>query len=254
MSEQSDRSRVLLDACEPLFQHMCQLNRRLKRAGADADVFVIREQLKSLLSSIEGKIRSAGLVHLAPDVHRDLVCFADCTMRTMPGRVGSEWESGSSESQRSLSEELFEDRAFETTFIERAREALEAYRQKDDEDHRARLGVFYVCIGLGCQGAYEGMPQQIEQLSRQISAALGDLVRSPGTRLCESAYEHMDKRPLIDAGVSISRAVVLIVAAVFVVLVFIGHLWMYRNRARELSGSIDAITQDTPLVGTMGDR
>ncbi len=243
------RTEELLKICEPVFQHICQLNRRLERGG-ELDKFVARDELKQLLSRTESEIRGAGLEHLAPEIHRDLVCFCDCMMRTMPGELGRNWEMGPSETQRTISEELFEDRAFETSFIERARDALETYRQRPDDDARSRLAVYYVAIGLGCQGAYEGQLVQLEALAKQITAALGDLVRSPGTRLCRQAYEHTDSRAPIDAGVSIGRAVVLIVALVFLVVVLIGHLWMYRSRADEMSGAIDEIRRD---IGPMAD-
>ena len=172
-------------------------------------------------------------------------------MRTMPGELGRSWETGPSETQRTISEELFEDRAFETTFIERAREALETYRQRPDDDARARLAVYYVAIGLGCQGAYEGQLVQLETLAKQITAALGDLVRSPGTPLCRQAYEHTDSRPPIDAGVSIGRAVVLIVAMVFLVVVLVGHLWMYNKQANLMFGALGEINRS---FGPMSDE
>ncbi len=242
-----DRTSTLLAIVEPLFQNICSINRRLERAAGELDKFVLRDEFKAQVAEIERKIREAGLEHLAPDVKRDVVCFIDCVMRTMPGELGRSWETGPSETQRSLSEEIYEDRAFESTFIERAQEALATYRARPDEDARARLSLYYMFLGLGCQGAYEGQLVQLENLANQIAAALGDLVRSPGTRLCREAYEHTDRRAPIDGRVAVSRAVVLIVAVVLLVVVLIGHLLLYRLAASDMRGAIAQITsEETP--------
>ncbi len=240
----SDRTSTLLAIVEPLFQSICSINRRLKRAKGELDKFVLRDELKAQIAELERAIREAGMEHLAPEVKRDLVCFIDCMMRTMPGELGSNWEMGPSETQRSLSEEIYEDRAFETTFIERAQEALETYRARPDEDTRARLSLYYIFLGLGCQGAYEGQLPQLESLANQIAAALGDLVRSPGTRLCLDAYKHTDRRAPIDGRVAVSRTVVLIVAGVLLVVVLIGHLLLYRMAAGDMRGAIAQITSE----------
>lgn len=240
----ADRTGDVLGALEPLFQMICQINRRIERGAGELDKFILREEFKREIEKIDQRVREIGLGHLAPEVRRDAVCFIDCAMRTMPGEIGASWEVGPNETQRSLSEEFYDDRAFETTFIERAQESLKSYRNRPDEDHRARLALYYMFLGLGCQGAYEGQPVQLEGLAAQIAAALGDLVRSPGSRLCKEAYEHTDARPPIDGGVAVSRAVVLIVAAVLLLVVLVGHLVLYNVAAKDMRGALNAIITD----------
>src|SRR5207237_5944995 len=68
----------------------------------------------------------------------------------------------------------------------------------DTSDEAAeRLAVYYVCLGLGFAGMYQGRPDQLRKYVEQIFPRVRHLIDSdPNTKISAEAYRFTDNRTL----------------------------------------------------------
>src|SRR5204862_8116200 len=82
---------------------------------------------------------------------------------------------------------------------ERFFDFLEQDLTDTSEEAAERLSVYYVCLGLGFTGMYQGRPEQIRKYIEQIFPRIRQWVdNDPRTRVSEEAYRFTDTRLLTE--------------------------------------------------------
>jgi type IV/VI secretion system ImpK/VasF family protein len=180
---------TLLEACEPLFQRICELNRTSRAGGTTPDYQTLRREMVDLLK----RVRDTMLVE--PEIERHwakvelpLIFFVDSMIAESNLAAASEWN------QHRLAYDL-KELAGDQKFFDLLDETL----QDTSSDASERLAVFYTCIGLGFCGFYGNQYERLrnrmtEMLQRIDPTVRGDL----RMRVCPEAYQHTDTRDLVE--------------------------------------------------------
>jgi len=149
---------TLAEICEPLFQYVCRIN-RLARKGQRQDFGIIRSEIKAIIAEVRAKAENTpGMAILWDRTELILTYFFDSLL--LSSKIGQGWKPLSHERGKL---------GFEEEFWELLEDDL-----KDPSDGATqRLGVFYICIGLGFQGFYVGQPEFIRRKQLEISRACG---------------------------------------------------------------------------------
>lgn len=217
---------TLVEICEPLFQYVCRLN-RLGRKGGRADFGVVRGEVKAIFAEMRARADATpGMVGPYNEVELVLTFFVDSMI--LNSKLGSSWKPLSAERG---------ELGFEEKFWDLLEEAL-----KDPGDSATqRLGVFYVCIGLGFTGLYTGQPDYIKRKMLEISARLrGQIDADQASRICPDAYESVDTRNLTQPPNRSVVGMVIALSALTLVLL-VAYFQMFRNAGQQLSGSLTSI-------------
>lgn len=223
---------TLAEVCEPFFLFVCRMN-AAARKGVALDARHVRSQFEQELGEVYARAAEAGggsnLRRQVELIERPLIYFFDSMM--VRGPLGRGW--------RELSVERGW-RGYEQDFFVLLDETL---RDQSDEA-TARLEVFFVCLGLGFEGFFEGQPERINEYMNDIARRLRSdrlIDTSLSARLCPEAYEHTDRsddliKPVggTIGGVGIIALGLLII---FVLTIFVG----YYATSRKLQGTLDAI-------------
>jgi type VI secretion system protein ImpK len=178
----------LLDTYEELFQYIARLN-RVSKTQAQPEYARVRSELKDLLDKATRS--SASDVRVANQLQRlelPLLFFIDYMVVSSRLGFASQWAESRLAKERN---ELAGD--------ERFFDFLEADLKDTSEEAAERLAVYYVCLGLGFLGMYQGQPDQIRRFMEQIFPRIRQWIDSdPRTRISEEAYQHTDTRILTE--------------------------------------------------------
>jgi type VI protein secretion system component VasF len=216
----------LVEICEPLFQYVCRLN-RLGRKGGRADFGVVRSELKVLFTEMRAKAEQVpAMISAYNEVELVLMFFVDSMI--LNSKLGNGWKPLSGERGELAFEEKFWD-------------LLEDALRDPGDSATQRLGVFYVCIGLGFTGLYTGQPDYIRRKMLEISARLRGLIdANQASRICNEAYEHVDTRNLTQPpNRSLTGVVIALVA--LTVFVLIAYVQLFRYAGEQLDASFTNI-------------
>jgi len=149
------------------------------------------------------------------------------------GEVARDWQS--------MSHEHFGDFAYEETFFERLDQTLADTSPEATE----RLAIYYTCIGLGFTGFYQGQPEYLTRKMLEISSRLQDVAGGEGSRICDDAYKHTNRKPL-EINVKSSIIGILIVFGVVLVTLFFGNVYLYWSKAKAMNRALATISEPTP--------
>ncbi len=228
---------TLIELCEPLFQHVCTLN-RLGRAGGGAGARQVRDELKGLLSDLKTRADREGLGGAFDKIELPLTFFADHMVRE--SRLSAMW--GVQGGWKNLAD----DRR-ETAGDERFWEMLEETLLEQGDGANQRLAVFHAMIGLGFTGIYHNQPQHLRKKMREISARVRGLSESDqGGRVTPDAYENVDTRVLTQPPArKLVGFVIGLVGMVSVLLV--SYVVSFRSATKELNEKLTEIkSTDAP--------
>jgi hypothetical protein len=237
---------TLADICEPVFQHVCRLN-RLGRKGQRADAATVRAELKSLLQQVRSKAEATpGMIGPYEGIESILVYFADSMISSGDLRFAGGWKPISHD-PGVIGLRMEPELGFEERFWDMLEEAL----RDPSEGATQRLTVYYTCIGLGFTGLYTGQPDYVKRKSLEIASRLrGNIDADFTSKLCQDAYENVDERALnIDRGRRLVGLVLVLVTATVVLLA--GYVWAFRDSSRALTTALTDVVkagspQDTP--------
>src|SRR5262249_48088785 len=82
---------------------------------------------------------------------------------------------------------------------ERFFDLLEHDLAETSEEAAERLAVYYVCLGLGFSGMYQGRPDQLRKYVEQIFPRVRQWIDvDPRTRISKEAYDSTDDRTLTE--------------------------------------------------------
>jgi len=180
----------LTDACEPLFQKICELNRSTRSQGTLPDYNTLRREFIGVMDVIRNRIASTpSLQRHWAKMEMPLLFFIDSMISESALPVASQWN------KNRLAYD-FKELAGDQKFFDLLDENLE----DSSEDATERLGVFYNCIGLGFTGFYAGRPDQLRSRMIEMISRIDPSVRVENDlRICPEAYENLDTRDLIES-------------------------------------------------------
>ena len=224
----------LVDICEPLFQYVCRLN-RLARKGGRADFGVARSEIKAIFGEMRAKAEQVpALMGAYREAELVLMFFVDSMI--LSTSMSSGWKPLSYEHG-------------EAAFDQKFWELLDDTLRDPSDSATQRLGVFYVCIGLGFTGMYTGDPNTIRRKMLEISARLRGMIdANQATRICNEAYENVDTRNLTQPPNRSLTGVVIALVALTVVLL-VAYFQLFRHSANQLTDSFKAIQDSHAAAG-----
>lgn len=223
----------LLDAYEDLFQYMCRLN-RMSKTQAHPEYARVRSEVKELLSQVGRNAMSD--VQLSNQIKRlelTMIFFVDNVICTSRLKFASQWAEN----------RLGKDRN-ELAGDERFFDLLEQDLSDTSEEAAERLAIYYVCLGLGFTGMYQGQPDKIRWFMEQIFPRVRQWIdNDPRTKISEEAYRHTDSRVLTEPP---SNKIIL-VAIIFVFLslsVMVVYYALYARAVDALAVSVEKIKSE----------
>jgi len=251
---------TLLQLTEPLFQHVCRLNRFSRRAGAtksggsdttylslkpealgaaasaaaktaSLDYTVARSEIKALFEDMMSKAASDMRVsQQARKVELPLIFFVDSMISESNIPFAAQWNQNRLAYDR---QELAGDEKFFDLLDETLKES--------GEDAAERLAVFYTCIGLGFTGIYLKQPEFLRKTMLGIAPRIRHLIENDqNARICPETYEKVDTRNLVEF--SSSRMVIVgMIFAGFTLAVLISYFLMYRQASKNLNYSMEEV-------------
>lgn len=217
----------LLEVCEPLFEHVCLLNRSA-RLGLAVEMHKTREEFEELFARMRRKASEANLESEYERVRLPLVYFVDFMIREGQLDFARQWREMAHDENMFAGYEHFWD-LLDETLADQSRGAAE------------RLSVFYVCIGLGFTGINMGQPELLRKKMMEISSRIRSMIdNDEKARICPEAYEHTDTSDLVQPpGRSIAVIVVALVVLVGVLLA--GNAYLYLTRSSAMRASLTTL-------------
>jgi type IV/VI secretion system ImpK/VasF family protein len=180
----------LLDLYEPLFQHICLLNRMSRKsAGEKKGYEAVRGSVAALLETIRQRAEADPVLAMqAGKLELPILFFIDSIISESKLECAAQWHRNRlafARNQLAGDEKFFD--MLDETLADSSREATE------------RLKIYYVCMGLGFTGWYSTQPEylrkKMETIAMRISAPQD---RAAGRRLCPETYQYLDTRNLIE--------------------------------------------------------
>jgi type IV/VI secretion system ImpK/VasF family protein len=223
----------LLEIYEDLFQYICRLN-RMAKTQAHPEYTRVRTEVKTLLDDI--KRNASAEVPLANQVARmelPILFFVDNLICTGRLKFASQWSGNRLAKERN---ELAGD--------ERFFDLLDKDLTDTSEEAEERLAVYYVCLGLGFMGMYQGQPEQVRRYLEQVFPRIRRWMDvDPRTRISEEAYRHTDTRALSEPQGN-KIALVLVIFVFLSLSALVVCYGLYANASENLRNSITTIEKD----------
>jgi type VI protein secretion system component VasF len=247
----------LLELAEPIFQHVCFLNRagRKSSAGnaassgntsfftktpaaapaapkaASLDYAVVRSELKALFEEFTRRSASdPRLSSQARKVELPLLFFVDSIISESSLPFAAQWN------QNRLAYERNELAGDEKFF-----DLLEETLKEQNDEASERLAVFYACLGLGFTGIYFRQPEYLRKTMLTVAPRIKHLIEADLTsRMCPECYEGVDSRNLVEPP-SRMLAFVGILFLCFTLAVVFSYFYLYRTSSQNLKASLENI-------------
>lgn len=219
----------LLEACEPLLQYICRLNRSARK-GVSLEVHQVRAEVEQLFNEVASRAAAAGLSEQYEKIRIPLVYFVDFMVKESELDFARDWKEMAADENLFGGDEAFWDE-LEETLADQSAAAKE------------RLEVFYVMVGLGFTGFYTGQPEFLRKKMLEMSARFRPGARqTEAGKICPEAYEHVDTSDLIQpAGRSLIG--IMVVLLVLVVVLVVGGSYLYLDGSREMRASLDTVSE-----------
>lgn len=227
----------IIDLTEPLFQHVCRLN-RMARNAAKVDYQVARNEVRDLFLVMAEKSRvNERLAQQYQKIEPVLIYFVDSIVSESRLPFAAEWNNNrlAYERQELAGDERFFDLLDETLL------------EKDDAPAE-RLAVFYTCIGLGFTGWFAGQPDMLRRKMAEIAPRIRRLVESDETvRICPEAYESTNSSNL-PLPVSTRLIGIAIIFCGLILVVLFANIWLFKASSADLSRSLAEVSKHDPAL------
>ncbi len=222
----------LLELYEDLFQYICRLNRAAK-TQAQPDYVRVRTELKDLLDqAVRNASSDVQLLNQVRKLELPLLFFVDYQVCTSNLKFAAQW------AQNRLARERNELAGDERFF-----DFLEEDLKNTGEDAAERLAIYYVCLGLGFMGMYQGQPEQLRRYMEQMFPRVRQWIDSdPQTKISEEAYKYTDSRVLTEP--PSNKIILVAIVFVFVSLSLLAVYYaLYARAVGALSGAVAALVR-----------
>ena len=219
---------TLLELCEPLFQHVCRLNRSGRKGGTFEPAFV-RAEIKKLFEDMKRKAsEDPSLTSQYDKIEMPLIFFVDFMVKESALPFARQWEEMAYEYNELAGDEKLFDLLDETLA---------------DPSHAAteRLAVFYTCLGLGFTGWYTGQPEYLRKKMLEIAARVRSIMDvDEETRICPEAYEHVDTSDLVQPpGLKLLGIFIALIG--MTIVMFVANFFLFRTTASEFQAALTKI-------------
>ena len=220
----------LLELYEGLFQYICRLNRAAK-GQTHPDYSRVRSEIKSLFEDINRSSASdPALSGQARQLQEPMIFFVDNMIATSRLNFASQWSNNRLAAERN---ELAGDERFFVDFLEKD-------LVNTSPEAAERLAVYYVCLGLGFTGMYQGQPEQIRRYIDQIFPRVRQWMDSEKSKITEQAYLCTDSRVLTEP--PNEKIALVAVAFIFLILSVMAICYgLYYKASSDLTDSVNQI-------------
>jgi type IV/VI secretion system ImpK/VasF family protein len=220
----------LLELYEGLFQYICRLNRAAK-GQTHPDYSRVRSEIKSLFEDINrNALSDPALSNQVKQLEQPMIFFVDNMIATSRLNFAQQWASKRLAAERN---ELAGDERFFVDFLEKD-------LANTNPEAAERLAIYYVCMGLGFTGMYQGQPEQIRRYIDQIFPRIRQWMDSERSKITEQAYLCTDTRELTEP--PNDRIALLAVAFVFLILCVMAICYgLYYKASSDLTDSVNQI-------------
>ncbi|MFN7022183.1 MAG: DotU family type IV/VI secretion system protein [Phycisphaerales bacterium] len=219
---------TLTEVCEPVFQYACRLHRGARK-GVWPPAAQVVEEVASLMDDVRSRAAAEpALLREFDQVRPVLLYFLDGIVRSSRLPYAGRWAELAVAEGHPGGDEDFFDR-------------LEATLADKSDGATQRLGVFYVCMGLGFSGWYRGQPDHLRRKMSEIASRIrAGLDADRAAKVCPDAYEGVNTADLVEPP-SRRLAGVAIVLVGLALTVFIANAVLYRERRADLVRSLEEI-------------
>jgi len=221
----------LLELYEALFQYICRLNRMAKTQNHPEPARV-RSEIKNLLEEINRNAAlDVALLNQVRQIERPLIFFVDNLICTSKLKFAPQWAS------HRLATEYNELAGDERFFVD----FLDEDMVNPSAEAAERLAVYYVCLGLGFTGMYQGQPEKIRDYMEKIFPRIRQWMDSdPRTKISEQAYGCTDTRVLTEPPGD--KILLVVVAFIFLSLsVLVVSYTLYYKASYDLKTTVQTI-------------
>ncbi|HEV2331453.1 MAG TPA: DotU family type IV/VI secretion system protein [Verrucomicrobiae bacterium] len=220
----------LLELYEGLFQYICRLNRAAK-GQTHPDYSRVRSEIKGLFDDISrSSATDPALSNQVRQLEAPMIFFVDNMIATSRLNFASQWAGKRLAAERN---ELAGDEGFFVDFLEKD-------LVNTSPEAAERLAVYYVCMGLGFSGMYQGQPEQIRRYMDQIFPRIRQWTDSERSRITEQAYGCTDSRTLTEP--PNDKIALLATAFVFLILCVMAICYgLYYKASADLTDSVNQI-------------
>jgi type VI protein secretion system component VasF len=220
----------LLESYEGLFQYICRLNRASK-GQTHPEYSRVRSEIKGLFDDISrGAASDPALSSQVKQLEEPMIFFVDNMIATSRLNFAPQWASKRLAAERN---ELAGDERFFVDFLEKD-------LVNTSPEAAERLAIYYVCLGLGFSGMYQGQPEQIRRYMDQIFPRIRQWLDSERSKITEQAYLCTDTRELTEP--PNDKIALMAVAFVFLILCVVAICYgLYYKASSDLTDSVNQI-------------
>lgn len=223
---------TLIEACEPLFQYVCGLNRAVTK-GANLKADAVKKRIKRIFEEMrESTTGSQTLARQLEEMELPLIFFVDYIITETPSRFAKDWQPLAFEKDELAGDDKFF-------------KLLDQTLGDPSSDAAAKLAVFHTCLGLGFAGIYAADPQGDKLRRIRADVAKRVLGRSGGPapgRLTSPAYDHVDRSDLIEGSGRRVWAMIILLLGMIAVLVVVNY-FQFKWESEETMTSVRKILE-----------
>ena len=222
-----------LDACEPLFQYICRLNRSARKGGQPT-LHQVQDELNHLLRDIRAKAKAdpqltaeLQLGEAQPGAYLALLFFIDFVIANSNLKFAYQWTPLAAEYHELAGEQKFW-------------ELLDANLADRSEAATGRVALFYTCIGMGFTGVYEDQPDFLRRKNLECASRLRELINADvSAQVCPEAY-NADRR-LLFRPVRSSLAWITVTLLILLVGLVVINILMYRTASSDIRADLETV-------------
>jgi type VI protein secretion system component VasF len=229
------RERIMkaIDACEPLFQYICRLNRSARKGGQPT-LNQVQNELDHLLRDIRAKAKAdpelmaeLQLGEAQPGAYLALLFFIDFVVANSSLKFAQQWTPLAAEYHELAGEQKFW-------------ELLDINLADRSEAATGRVALFYTCIGMGFTGVYEDQPDFLRRKNLECAARLRELINADESApVCPEAY-NADRRMLFRP-VRSSLAWITVTLFVLLIGLVVINIVMYRVASSDIRTDLETV-------------
>jgi len=225
---------TLPELCDPLFQEICRLNRVGRKAPGGAYAQTLSEIKGIFATMAERSRKDVRLSQNYEKVEPALVFFVDSMIAESKLPYASEWNKKRLAYERN---ELAGDEKFFDMLDETLADTKEGAAE--------RLVIYYICLGLGFTGWYQGQDEHLRQKQKEILPRIRPWLDTDESGLISpEAYKHNNTANL-PMPVSNTLIPMLIVLVTLIVVVIAVNIVLFKTASSDLTKSIDTITTES---------
>jgi len=228
----------LLELYEALFQYICRLN-RVAKSENHPEPARVRSEIKTLLEEINRNAAAdVALLNQVKQIERPIIFFVDNLICTSLLNFAPQW------AMKRLASDYNELAGDERFFVDFLDEDI----LNPSAEAAERLAVYYVCLGLGFTGMYQGQPEKIRDYMEKIFPRIRQWMDSDSrTKISEQAYGFTDTRILTEP--PSDKILLVVVAFIFLSLsVLVISYTLYFKASADLKHSVEQIIQQAKSV------